>query len=410
MPLEPILELRIAAVIHAAAVHLRVDGSAHASRAEDGPRRPTELGEEIRPLDSFKDHALAAVDADSLARPRHRQAISVGQLQCPYLGIEGRGVEAGAEEAQDLAVLPGEHLSFAALGDFLEPAFDCHRGGRYYKPCPKSRSVTEVTSATMGAIDYDAWAQTYDDTRGASPSVLRPMLTALGPAASRSLLDIGGGTGNFAKALADEGFHVRLCDYSPEMARRAVVKLSGAPVFVADAAHLPFAEGSFDSAISVNVLGHVEDWRSMLSEARRVIRGGPYVMKASTRETLEANWVVEYLPGIRDHAPVHHYQRESAIIDALREAGFSRVELSRVHYTEMADGSIQALKHFPEVFLDDERILNTATLKRLPGAEREAGLAALRRDYASGRLKKIVARYAPLVGEYGDGSVFAAWP
>ena len=148
----------------------------------------------------------------------------------------------------------------------------------------------------------------------------------------------------------------------------------------------------------------------MLSEARRVIRGGPYVMKASTRETLEANWVVEYLPGIRDHSPVHHYQRESAIIDALREAGFSRVELSRVHYTEMVDGSIQALKHFPEVFLDDERILNTATLKRLPGAEREAGLAALRRDYASGRLKKIVARYAPLVGEYGDGSVFAAWP
>src|SRR6266516_3774615 len=258
MPLEPILELRKAAVIHAAAVHLRVDGSAHASRAEDGPRRPTELREEIRPLDPFKDHALAAVDADSLARPRHRQAISVGQLQCPYLGIEGRGVEAGAEEAQDLAVLPGEHLSFAALGDFLEPAFDCHRGGRYYKPCPESRSVTEVTSATMGAIDYDAWAQTYDDTRGASPSVLRPMLTALGPAASRSLLDIGGGTGNFAKALADEGFHVRLCDYSPEMARRAVVKLSGAPVFVADAAHLPFAEGSFDSAISVNVLGHVE--------------------------------------------------------------------------------------------------------------------------------------------------------
>jgi len=28
----------------------------------------------------------------------------------------------------------------------------------------------------------------------------------------------------------------------------------------------------------------------------------------------------------------------------------------------MVDDSLQALKHFPEVFLDDERILNTATL------------------------------------------------
>src|SRR5205823_13949910 len=121
-----------------------------------------------------------------------------------------------------------------------------------------------------------------------------------------------------------------------------------------DAPHLPFVDASFDCAISANVLGHLEDWRLMLAEARRVIRGGPYVMKASTRETLEANWVVEYLPGTRDHAPLHHYQPQSVIIDALREAGFSRVELSRVQYTEMVDGSIQALKHFPEVFLDDE--------------------------------------------------------
>jgi len=262
----------------------------------------------------------------------------------------------------------------------------------------------------MPAIDYDAWAKTYDDTRGASPSVLRALLDALGPAAGRSLIDVGGGTGNFAQALSDEGFRVRLCDYSPEMARRASAKLGNGPVAVADAMHLAFADHSFDCVISVNVLGHVEDWRSMLAEARRVIRGGPYVMKASTRETLQANWVVEYLPGIRDHAPVHHYQPESVITDALRDAGFSRVELSRVHYTEMLDGSIQALKHFPEVFLDNERILNTATLKRLPDAEREAGLAAIRRDYAFGRLREVMARYEPLVRKYGDGSVFVARP
>jgi ubiquinone/menaquinone biosynthesis C-methylase UbiE len=262
----------------------------------------------------------------------------------------------------------------------------------------------------MTMIDYDAWAKTYDDTRGASPSVLRALLDALGPPGDRSLLDIGGGTGNFAKALAADGFRVALCDYSPEMARRASAKLGGSPVLVAEAPHLPFGDASFDCAISINVLGHVEDWRSMLREARRVVREGPYVMKASTRETLDANWVIEYLPGIRDHAPLHHYQPERVIIEALREAGFSNVELSRVHYTEMVDGSIQALKHFPEVFLDNDRILNTATLKRLPAAERNAGLYAIRRDYRSGRLREVIACYEPLVREYGDGSVFAAWP
>jgi ubiquinone/menaquinone biosynthesis C-methylase UbiE len=262
----------------------------------------------------------------------------------------------------------------------------------------------------MTTIDYDAWAKTYDDTRGASPSVLRALINALGSPERRALLDIGGGTGNFATALAEEGFRVVLCDYSPEMARRASAKLRGSAVLVADAPHLPVGDASFDCAISVNVLGHVADWHSMLREARRVIRDGPYVMKASTRETLDANWVVEYLPGIRDHAPLHHYQPERVIIEALHEAGFSNVKLSRIHYTEMVDGSIQALKHHPEVFLDDDRILNTATLKRLPAAERNAGLEALRRDYASGRLHEVIARYEPLVREYGDGSVFAAWP
>jgi ubiquinone/menaquinone biosynthesis C-methylase UbiE len=262
----------------------------------------------------------------------------------------------------------------------------------------------------VNAIDYDAWAQTYDDTRGASPSVLRALQAALGPSAGRSLLDIGGGTGNYARALANAGFKVSLCDYSPEMARRAAEKPGEALISVADAPHLPFCDGAIDCAISVNVLGHVDDWRAMLREARRVIRSGPYVTKASTRETLHANWVVEYLPGIRDHAPAHHYQPEQVIVEALRETGFASVELSRVHYTEMVDGSLQALKHYPEVFLDDERILNTATLKRLPAAERHAGIAALRRDYRSGRLREVIARYEPLVKEYGDGSVFAAWP
>jgi hypothetical protein len=44
----------------------------------------------------------------------------------------------------------------------------------------------------MTRIDYDAWALQYDNTRGASPSVLRPLLEALGPPDSRSVLDLGG--------------------------------------------------------------------------------------------------------------------------------------------------------------------------------------------------------------------------
>lgn len=259
-------------------------------------------------------------------------------------------------------------------------------------------------------IDYDAWARTYDDTRGASPSVLRPLLDALGPPHGRSLLDIGGGTGNFAAAFRAAGFDASLCDLSLEMARRAAGKLAVGSVFVADAQRLPFRDASFDCAVCVNVLGHVPDWPAALREARRVIRGGPFVAKGSTRETLLGNWLLEYLPAIVDYAPSFHYPPEEAVVSDLRAAGFARVDVRRIHYRDDADGSLQALKHFPEALLDDRRIANTATLKRLPASELRAGLAAVRRDYRSGKLRDVIARYDPIVRQYGDGSLFIAYP
>jgi ubiquinone/menaquinone biosynthesis C-methylase UbiE len=261
----------------------------------------------------------------------------------------------------------------------------------------------------MGAIDYDSWAKTYDDTRGTSPSVLGPIAEALGEPAGRSLLDIGGGTGNFARPLAEAGFRVTLADFSPEMLRRASAKLDAAFV-VADGQRLPFRDGAFDCAICVNVLGHMPDWRTALKEARRVLREGPLVLKVSTRETVTANWIMSYLPGLLDYAPLHHYQPAAETVRALRDAGFSRVEEKVIHYTDMVDGSFQALKHQPELLLDGERILNTAVLMRVPEKERREAIETIRRDYKSGKLREVMARFEPLVAEYGDGFVFVAWP
>lgn len=54
--------------------------------------------------------------------------------------------------------------------------------------------------------------------------------------------------------------------------------------------------------------------------------------------------------------------------------------------------------------------MNTATFKRVPTDQLSAGIEAIRRDYASGRLLELIGRYEPLVAQYGDGTVFAARP
>jgi ubiquinone/menaquinone biosynthesis C-methylase UbiE len=258
----------------------------------------------------------------------------------------------------------------------------------------------------MSAIDYDAWAKRYDGTRGASPSVLRALLDALGPPAGRSLLDIGGGTGNYARALRDAGFRVTLCDFSPGMAAQAAAKLDGSAVAIADGQHLPFSDGSFDCAISVKVLNHVPDWRRFLREARRVVRNGPLVLLHATKETLEGNWILEYLPSLV--APENtRYETQADILEALREAGFGRAEVKPMFYSDLEDGSAQALKHDPDAFLANVR--NTSLFYRLSSDEADALLERIRADHQSGRLREVMERYEPLVTRYGDGPVFSAW-
>jgi demethylmenaquinone methyltransferase/2-methoxy-6-polyprenyl-1,4-benzoquinol methylase len=254
------------------------------------------------------------------------------------------------------------------------------------------------------AIDFDRWAQTYDGTRAASASVLRPLLAALGPPAGRTLLDIGGGTGNFAGALRDAGFRTLLCDLSPEMTRRAAAK--GIVALAADAQRLPFADGSQDCAVSVNVMRHVPDRVAAFREARRVLRDGPLVVKVSTAETQRGDWLREYFPHLLEHQPP--YQPEAQLASELRDAGFARVEVSRFVYEDADDGSFQALKRFPDRLLGDEAALNTAVFKRLPERELRAGLAQLRRDRASGVLPAVIARYEGTAREFGDGSIFRA--
>jgi SAM-dependent methyltransferase len=191
------------------------------------------------------------------------------------------------------------------------------------------------------------------------------------------------------------------------MVRQAAKKLIAAPVAVADAQHLPFRDSAFDCAMSVKVLNHVPDWRLMLREARRVLNGGPLVLLHATKETLETNWILEYLPTLL--APEEtRYQTGADILEALREAGFSGAQVNPMFYTDFEDGSAQALKHDPEAFLANVR--NTSLFYRLSPNEADALLERIRGDHQNGRLREVIVRYKPLVGKYGDGSVFAAWP
>jgi ubiquinone/menaquinone biosynthesis C-methylase UbiE len=252
----------------------------------------------------------------------------------------------------------------------------------------------------MTAIDYNQWAERYDRTRGVSESVLSPVLEALGPAAGKSVLDIGGGTGNYSVALRKAGFDVVHCDPWPGMVRQATSK--GVQAIIGDGQTLPFRDGAFDCAVAIKVINHVYDRSAFVREARRVVRGGPIVMVHATSESIGANWITHYIPSLKSE---QRFEPESVTIQDMRAAGLE-VELRRVRYRDVADGSAQALKRFPGGFLTNERIMNTSLLSRLPDHIRRKALENIRADYASGRLESVIGQFEEASNEWGDGAIF----
>lgn len=228
--------------------------------------------------------------------------------------------------------------------------------------------------------DYANQARTYDETRGASPSVLGPLREALAGAPGRRLLDIGGGTGNYARALADEGWEPLVADRSPEMLARAAAK--GLATVEADAQRLPFADASFDAAMLVSMLHHVERPAAALEEARRVLRpGGRLALMAFTREDLERQWYVELFPSTRAWMDATH-PRADELLGLLPGA-----RVIPVVFTDLVDGSLQALAAHPAKVLDPSWRRQTSFFERLERdhpEELRAGLERLRAAIEAG--------------------------
>jgi len=96
-------------------------------------------------------------------------------------------------------------------------------------------------------------------------------------APSGAVLDLGCGTGSYAKALVRRGFEVTGVDFSDAMLKRARTEVPSArAAFVAADINdrLPFPGATFDAVLSVLSFDHVADARAVLREVRRVLKPG----------------------------------------------------------------------------------------------------------------------------------------
>ena len=124
----------------------------------------------------------------------------------------------------------------------------------------------------------DAWEAVAERwaglVRGASFSAEDDAFFALLPPPGRLALDIGCGEGRVARRLSALGYAVIGVDASPTLVGLAQRADRAGDYRVADAAELPFADGSFDLVVLFMSLQDMDDPVAAMREAGRVLEPG----------------------------------------------------------------------------------------------------------------------------------------
>jgi len=214
----------------------------------------------------------------------------------------------------------------------------------------------------MPATSLLAWAQ---------------KIIAFSPVERPAVLDVGVGTGVFARALAEGGWATAVTGVDPSRAmlqqaqgrgRRADVHL-----ICGDAVSLPLTSNTFDLALLSRVIHHVHARDQCVTELHRVLRRrGVVVVRTTVRERLDS-LVYHYWPQLlaRD---LNRFPAADELTADFERAGF--VNTAVASYAQPMHADLAA-------FHDTMALRAQSKFGVLSEQEFSEGLMALRRDAAT---------------------------
>ena len=135
--------------------------------------------------------------------------------------------------------------------------------------------MTEFTGERVipGQVEADLWAE----------HVARYAFAAR-YAAGKRVLDVGCGTGYGTAELAKTARSATGVDVAPEAVEYATEHYPGITFRIAPAGKLPFDVASFDLITAFELIEHLDDWRAMLHEVRRVLdRAGVFIVSTPNK-------------------------------------------------------------------------------------------------------------------------------
>ncbi len=106
--------------------------------------------------------------------------------------------------------------------------------------------------------------------KGTHDFVIKTLSQEIDLDSAASILDIGAGQGALSAKLKASGLSVSACDLVPDQFDVPGVECGPCD----ESGILPFADGQFDAAVSVEVLEHIDGHNAFFAEAARVLKPG----------------------------------------------------------------------------------------------------------------------------------------
>ena len=136
---------------------------------------------------------------------------------------------------------------------------------------------------------FDPWPEKYDQwfetplgrlVKGYEGQLILGMLK---PSRGEFILDAGCGTGVFTAHLLERGARVVGLELSRPMLTRTMIKSEGRGFLSVqgDMQNLPFADGSFDKAVSITAIEFIENAKVAVEEMFRVTKAGGTIVVAT---------------------------------------------------------------------------------------------------------------------------------
>lgn len=231
---------------------------------------------------------------------------------------------------------------------------------------------------------YDSIGQSYSKFRLPDSRIVDSLVNLLRLKQGSLVADIGAGTGNYSRAIADRGFFLYAVEPSSVM-RSQAAEHPRVEWFTGYAEDIPLPNSSVDAVISILATHHFSNLEKAVREMNRIARTGAIIFLTFDPRLSQKLWIADYFSSLWADA-FRVFPPLSDVVALIQTNTQRTVEIFPLMLPhDLTDMFFAAGWRRPEIYLNPDVRAGISALALADASIVETGVRFLEEDLNSGR-------------------------